>query len=111
MVKTVPKSEAEFFLTFIDEYVEYMNKNRNSLLTRFFGLHSVTLYNLTIYFVVMENVFLSGIMAPHEKYDLKGSWVNRHTNYRVGRKVFFYFLPVRQFIAIMKDLFKSMYLR
>ena len=30
----------------------------------------------------MENVFLAE-MKPHEVYDLKGSWIDRHTDARV----------------------------
>ena len=30
----------------------------------------------------MKNIFTPH-MAPHEKYDIKGSWRNRHTNHHI----------------------------
>ena len=55
-----------------------------SYLDRFFGLHSIKLYNLTIYFVVTKYIFVRNC-EPSEKYDIKGSWIDRHTNHHVDR--------------------------
>lgn len=38
-----------------------------------------------VYFVVMENIFLAELQ-PHEKYDIKGSWVARSTELRFNSK-------------------------
>ena len=49
-----------------------------SLLARIFGVYSMRLYDQTIYFVVMSNVYRAARGAvPLLRYDLKGSWVNR----------------------------------
>jgi 1-phosphatidylinositol-4-phosphate 5-kinase len=50
---------------------KYLAQNRNSLLTRLFGLHSVRVQNtVTIYVVVMGNLFNTPNKI-HECYDLK----------------------------------------
>jgi hypothetical protein len=41
------------------------------------SFHSIKLYTLTLYFVVMQSVFLT-TRQIHERYDLKGSWIDRH---------------------------------
>lgn len=51
-------------------------QNADSLLVKFLGAYRLTLYHRTIWFVAMVDIF-----GPHvqvdERYDLKGSWVNR----------------------------------
>ena len=66
-------------LNTLKDYVKYIVDNKDTMLSRVIGLHSIRLYGLTKYFVVTENVFLSEL-KPSEVYDLKGSWVNRYTN-------------------------------
>ena len=58
------------------EYSKYIAVNPDSLLVRFLGAHSITMYGVSLYFVVMLNVFPTFPLS--ERYDLKGSWVNRH---------------------------------
>ncbi|RHY35943.1 hypothetical protein DYB38_012617, partial [Aphanomyces astaci] len=59
-----------------------------SLLTRFFGCHSVHLYGTTFYFVVMSNLFSDHTKIIHRRYDIKGSWVNRSAKQPTkGKKV------------------------
>ena len=82
LIKTLNKEEASFLLTILPHYVQHFTKNKNSYINKFFGLHSIKLYTLIIYFVVFENVF-PGNREPKEKYDLKGSYIDRHTNYHV----------------------------
>merc|ERR1719251_71132 len=66
----------------LPNFVEHFKENPNTLINRIFGLHSITMYNLTIYFQVLENIFVEG-SKPHEIYDIKGSWIDRHTNHHV----------------------------
>eukprot|EP00483_Globobulimina_turgida_P005175 UN05185 len=52
-------------------------------LTRYYGLHSVKLYSKVIYFMVSVNVFPADKELADkimERYDIKGSWINRHTH-------------------------------
>merc|ERR1712228_97542 len=83
IIKTVTKAEASLLLKILPTFVKHYAKNPNTLINRFFGLHSLTMYNLVLYFVVLENVFVAG-SKPHECYDIKGSWIDRHTNHHVA---------------------------
>ncbi len=56
--------------------------NRESLICKIHGLHSISmvLHQEPWYIIIMDNVF-DTTNRIHERYDLKGSWVNR----RVGK--------------------------
>ena len=82
IIKTITKTEGSLLIRILPQFVDYFQQNPHSLINRFMGMHSVKMYDLTIYFVVLENVFVAK-HDPHEKYDLKGSWIDRHTNYHV----------------------------
>ena len=84
IVKTLTRSEIHELLRLLPAYVAYMSRQPHSLLCRYVGLHSVQLYNLTLYFVVMQSVFLTPVVI-HERYDLKGSTVDRFTG-RTGKQ-------------------------
>lgn len=62
-----------------------MSKNPDTLVCRFCGLHSLTLYNLTIYFMVMQSVYQTE-RKIHERYDLKGSYIDRHADLSQTKK-------------------------
>ena len=57
--------------------LQYMTKNKNSLLSKITGLFKITILTNTLYFIVMENIFKMGELKPEVVYDLKGSIVNR----------------------------------
>merc|ERR1712154_340842 len=72
------------FISMLRDYKNYLERNRETILARFVGLHSIKIYGLVQYFVVMENVFIPKLnYKPNEIYDLKGSWIRRTTNYRI----------------------------
>jgi 1-phosphatidylinositol-4-phosphate 5-kinase len=76
IAKSTSKAELLSLQKLMPEYVDYLTANPNCLITRFIGAHCITMYGVELYFVVMLNCF-----PPHrlsERYDLKGSWVNRH---------------------------------
>jgi 1-phosphatidylinositol-4-phosphate 5-kinase len=77
VIKTCTDEECVFFQTIIDEYTKHMLANPLTLVTRFYGLHSVKLYGRTIHFCVMESVFPNPNFSIDKRYDLKGSWVKR----------------------------------
>ena len=81
LIKTLTSDEANLLLTTLRSYVTFMKQNSESLLSKYFGMHGIELYNHRIYFVVTKNVFPPEYGKPHETYDLKGSWVDRHTNH------------------------------
>ena len=76
IVKTTTKSESLALHSIMPKYVEFLKNNPNSLVCRFLGAHCITMYGNELYFVVMLNVFPTFPLS--ERYDLKGSWVNRH---------------------------------
>lgn len=55
--KTMSPEECNFLRKIAPSYEAYMTANRNTLLTRFYGCHSVSLYGKMYYFVVMANLF------------------------------------------------------
>lgn len=76
IVKTTTKSESLALHAIMPQYVKHLKENPNSLVVRFLGAHCITMYGNELYFVVMLNVFPTFPLS--ERYDLKGSWVNRH---------------------------------
>lgn len=78
IVKTTTKREFEKLLSILPDMEKYFEEEaaawRKPLITRFFGAHRIVMYDIPLYFVVMQNV----LPSVDEKYDLKGSWVNRH---------------------------------
>lgn len=84
IVKTTTEDESLALRNIMGQYVRYIRSNPNSLIVRFLGCHSLTLYGRTLYFVVMLNVFHGAQFS--ERFDLKGSWINRHGDSRaIGR--------------------------
>ena len=49
---------------------------------RYFGFHCIKIHGSSLYFVVMNNIFVPGY-TPHERYDLKGSHIRRLTKHHV----------------------------
>jgi len=77
VIKSLPPSEAKRCLALLLDYYRHLEKNKDSLLTRFYGLYELSASGgASFFFVVMENAILSP-KPLHELYDLKGSTVNR----------------------------------
>ena len=78
IVKTTIRSEFSKLLSILPDYAVYLEdqirSGNRSFITYFLGAHKIVMYDIPIYFVVMKNV----LPTVDEKYDLKGSWVNRH---------------------------------
>ena len=85
IVKTIDPTEAAILRSHAPAYARYMVQHAGSYLTKYFGFYSITMYNTTMDFVVMANVFASAPPRPlgepimDERYDLKGSWVDRNS--------------------------------
>ena len=108
LVKTLDPTEFAVLARHAPAYCGYLVANPATKLPRFYGLHSIRMYNSTMYdgtrlgegashmqphssphsslyryIVVMSNVFgaaeprAAGEPLMDERYDLKGSWVNR----------------------------------
>ena len=87
LIKTVTKSEQKIIKKLLPAYFRYLQKNPDSLLLRFYGLHALrekrrgnipgNIFSNPepLYFVVMGNLF--GSAEPLQQFDLKGSYVGR----------------------------------
>lgn len=78
LIKTMPQSESILLRRLMPEYYNYISRQPNTLLTKFFGMHRVTVpsRNKDIYFIIMGSVFNSEKQV-HKIYDLKGSTKGR----------------------------------
>lgn len=89
MIKTVTKEEKRLLKRMLKEYYEYLSKNKESFIVRFYGLHGLRLKrdpllfqqgkyrkDEKIFFVVMGNLFNTPLEV-HRRFDLKGSWIGR----------------------------------
>lgn len=77
ILKTLSRREQRQLLHMLPRYYEFMRTQPRTLLCRFYGCYCITMHSQTIYFAVMESLFF-GAHCIHERYDLKGSWLDRH---------------------------------
>mmetsp|Transcript_32620 Transcript_32620/g.86026 ORF Transcript_32620/g.86026 Transcript_32620/m.86026 type:complete len:1083 (+) Transcript_32620:268-3516(+) len=81
IVKTTNREEMHVLDSIAHDYEQHLLNNPDSRLMRIYGAHSMEIYGQKLYFLVMNNIF----PAPRfnikidERYDLKGSWVNRQS--------------------------------
>ncbi|KAG0467690.1 hypothetical protein HPP92_019270 [Vanilla planifolia] len=86
VIKTLRKNELKILLKMLPKYYEHVGVHDNTLITKFFGLHRITIkcghkvLNLMklFGFVVMGNMFCTELRI-HQRYDLKGSSHGRST--------------------------------
>jgi len=85
--KTTSKSECDKLKEILPDFIKYLEANPGTLICPFYGCHCITMYNVSIYFTVMQNAFpVESIRLIDERYDLKGSWVNRTGKKKMTRK-------------------------
>ncbi|XP_062214864.1 phosphatidylinositol 4-phosphate 5-kinase 1-like isoform X2 [Phragmites australis] len=79
VIKTLRKSELKILLKMLPKYYNHVRAYDNTLITKFFGVHRITLKaGRKVRFVVMGNMFCTELRI-HRKYDLKGSTQGRST--------------------------------
>lgn len=77
IIKTIHHSEHKLLRKILPEYYRHVEKNPNTLVSQFYGLHRVKMaYGRKIHFVVMNNLFPPH-RDIHETFDLKGSTIGR----------------------------------
>lgn len=77
VIKSLPGGEARRCISILLDYYRYILENKDTLLTRFYGLYELkSNTGVSSFFVIMENAILSPKQVL-ELYDLKGSTVNR----------------------------------
>ncbi|KAG9448356.1 hypothetical protein H6P81_014484 [Aristolochia fimbriata] len=80
VVKILRKSEMKALLDMLPHYYYYVQIWESTLLTKFYGLHSVSsLGSRKVYFVVVANIFDSELPI-HRRFDLKGSCHGRQAS-------------------------------
>uniref|UniRef100_A0A6N2KHW3 Phosphatidylinositol 4-phosphate 5-kinase n=2 Tax=Salix TaxID=40685 RepID=A0A6N2KHW3_SALVM len=80
VIKTLKKSELKTLLKMLPEYYSHVGNCANTLITKFFGVHRLTLRGgKKVRFVVMGNMFCTELRI-HGRYDLKGSTQGRYTD-------------------------------
>ncbi|KAM9967453.1 hypothetical protein ACTFIW_001537 [Dictyostelium discoideum] len=83
LIKTITRQESVLLKKKINNFYNYLVKNNHSFLLRFYGCHKISMPNdHTIYLAIMSNVFgtIPQGIKIRERYDLKGSKVNRGGN-------------------------------
>uniref|UniRef100_A0A7N0ZR40 Phosphatidylinositol 4-phosphate 5-kinase n=1 Tax=Kalanchoe fedtschenkoi TaxID=63787 RepID=A0A7N0ZR40_KALFE len=79
MIKTMKKSEMKVLLRMLAPYYNHVRAFENTLVTKYYGLHSVKLtgpVQKKVRFIIMGNLFCSEYTI-HRRYDLKGSSLGR----------------------------------
>lgn len=77
IIKTIHHSEHKLLRKVLPEYYRHVEKNPNTLISQFYGLHRVKMaYGRKIHFVVMNNLFPPH-RDIHQTFDLKGSTIGR----------------------------------
>lgn len=82
IVKSMRERECRKLVKMAPQYAAYVAKHPASRLIRVLGCHRLRLYGRNFYFCVMANVLHSASHAAttSEKYDIKGSWINRRAH-------------------------------
>ncbi|OVA10292.1 Phosphatidylinositol-4-phosphate 5-kinase [Macleaya cordata] len=80
VIKTLRRHELKVLLKMLPNYYNHVKSHENTLITKFFGLHRITLKGgRKVRFVVMGNMFCTELRI-HRRFDLKGSSQGRYTN-------------------------------
>jgi hypothetical protein len=76
IVKTSTQQEVATLVRILPDYVDHLDMYKYSLIDRFLGAHSIVMYGVIMYFIVVLNFIPDSSIA--EKYELNGSWVDRN---------------------------------
>ncbi|KAH3732738.1 1-phosphatidylinositol-4-phosphate 5-kinase [Pelomyxa schiedti] len=77
IIKTITDDEHNTLVCMLYDYHTHVNSNTESLLVRFYGLFWITYEDISMRFVVMENIFPPQKNLIQVRYDLKGSTEGR----------------------------------
>jgi hypothetical protein len=82
IAKSCKRSELNQLRSMAKDYCDHMNTFPHSYITKVYGVYMLRIYGTPLYFFVMNNLFLTEENEPiNEKYDIKGSSVNRNASY------------------------------
>ncbi len=87
IIKTMRKEEVKLLLRTLPLYYAHVSSHPDTLISRFYGIHRITLASgRKVRFVVMNNIFATE-MPLHKKYDLKGSTYKRTASTITGNSL------------------------
>lgn len=78
VAKSLRRQDLDNLLGCVVPYSTHLLNNKNSLITKIYGAYNLQMYGNNLTFVVMSNVLLTKGELINERYDIKGSWVNRN---------------------------------
>jgi 1-phosphatidylinositol-4-phosphate 5-kinase len=81
IVKSCTPGEMDVLTDMAESYAEHLDMWPGTFLARIYGAYNLVVYGTEFRFFVMENLFFvrrDNPVAIHERYDIKGSWVNRN---------------------------------
>jgi hypothetical protein len=87
LVKQIQATEFNTLITLLPSYHNYIKDNPETMLQHIYQISSCQMYRNRLYFMVVGNVHYTAAKSTpthpnghelHERYDLKGSWVNRN---------------------------------
>ena len=80
IIKTITSSELKTFLNTLKDYYSYINNNKNSLITKIYGIYSIVIASASsISIILMQNLFFCSPVHIQKMFDLKGSSIQRIT--------------------------------
>ncbi|GAM28446.1 hypothetical protein SAMD00019534_116220, partial [Acytostelium subglobosum LB1] len=83
LIKTITKEESQLLKSNIVKFYQHYDTYRSSLLLMFYGCHKVVMpHGPSQYFVVVSNVFSTCTQRIQNRFDIKGSSINRGGNKR-----------------------------
>ncbi|EFA86763.1 G-protein-coupled receptor family protein [Heterostelium album PN500] len=86
LIKTITADESRLLRKLIIHFYKYFQTNNQSFLTKFYGSYKVVMPNgHFVYLAIMSNVFSSSSVKMTERYDIKGSSINRGGKYDYNR--------------------------
>eukprot|EP01035_Chromulina_nebulosa_P017917 gene17917-23537_t len=79
LAKSCNESELDCLRSSARSFASYLESNNDSFICRIYGAYRLRIYNTSLHFFVMHNIFLNKERAViNEKYDIKGSWIARN---------------------------------
>ena len=77
IIKSCTAEEIAVAQRLSSDFATHFEAFPQSFLCRILGAYKLSMHGNSFYFFVMENLFWSSESLIHERYDIKGSWVNR----------------------------------
>ncbi|GAM18281.1 hypothetical protein SAMD00019534_014560, partial [Acytostelium subglobosum LB1] len=103
LIKTITQQESVLLRNIMIKFYDYFKGNSSSYLLRFYGNYKIVMPNHHVYLAVMSNVFSTTKQKITERYDLKGSSVNRGGHYNYDPKTLgldLDFINTRQYLNV-----------